>query len=135
MLEGNAAKGRKRVSFAIERCDELMIICGGRRSGKTTELIKHASKHNLYILCANKIRVKNVVEIAKELKLEIPFPITLSELPLKGRSIKEICVDDIDEILYQLLSIDVESFTVTESEIIKLKCSQNATDQKGDSNL
>jgi|GEM_PF-5688618 len=104
-----------------------MIICGGRRSGKTTELVKHASKHDMYILCANKVRVANILEIAKELELEIPFPITLSELPLKGRLIKRICVDDIDEILYRVLSIDVESFTVTESEIMKLRSTNKPT--------
>lgn len=85
-----------------------MYVIGGKRyCGKTTELIKVASKKNLYIVCASRDRVTNIVDTAEKLKLNIPFPITVDELPLRSRNIKDVLVDDLEAVLYQLIRKNV----------------------------
>ncbi|EPZ0458935.1 hypothetical protein ACXI9T_004202 [Bacillus paranthracis] len=79
-----------------------MMIGGRRACGKTTELIKKASANNLYIVCASKNRVMYVSDLAKKLDLDIPFPISVSELPLHGY-MKEVLVDDAEDVLSALI--------------------------------
>src|SRR5690625_774571 len=79
------------------------VIGGKRYCGKTTELIKRASKDNLYILCANRNMAQAVANRAEEMKVDIPFPITVSELPLQGYNIDEILIDEVEMVLQQLI--------------------------------
>lgn len=80
-----------------------MIIGGRRACGKTTELIKQSSKEHLYIVCADRNRLNVITQMAREMKLDIPFPITVDELPLRSPHIKEVLVDDVEAVLYQLI--------------------------------
>jgi len=78
-------------------------MIGGRRvCGKTTELIKKANKDNLYIVCANMERVRAVANLARKMEVDIPFPISVEELPLKG-FMKEVLVDDAEAVLSALI--------------------------------
>jgi EAL domain-containing protein (putative c-di-GMP-specific phosphodiesterase class I) len=79
-----------------------MMIGGKRACGKTTELIKVASEKHLYIVCADRNRVHVVSQMAREMKLNIPFPISVEELPLRGY-MDEVLVDDVEAVLYQLI--------------------------------
>lgn len=76
------------------------MIAGGKRNcGKTTELIKLASVKHLYIVCASREKVRYVAQLAKDLEIDIPFPVSVDELPLRSGYIKEVLVDDIEEVL------------------------------------
>lgn len=88
-----------------------MIIGGSRVCGKTTELIKIASKEDLYIVCADKRRVEFVVKMARELGCKIPFPITVDELPLRSGFIKNVLVDDVEAVLYRVIGKNVNVMT------------------------
>lgn len=79
-----------------------MMIGGRRVCGKTTTLIKKASANNLYIVCASKDRARSVSVLANELGLDIPYPISVSELPLKGY-MKEVLVDDVEAVLFAII--------------------------------
>ncbi|WP_310877054.1 hypothetical protein [Priestia megaterium] len=76
-----------------------MIIGGRRGCGKTKRLIEISSENNTYIVCADQNRLKHIVNMAKKMGLDIPFPITVSELPLRGSFIKEVLVDDAEDVL------------------------------------
>jgi hypothetical protein len=80
-----------------------MIIGGKRNCGKTTLLIKKASEEGLYIVCANRNRLRFITQMAKAMELDILFPITVEELPLRSSFIKEVLVDDVEAVLYQLI--------------------------------
>ncbi|QHE63977.1 hypothetical protein FHE72_23590 (plasmid) [Rossellomorea vietnamensis] len=80
-----------------------MMIGGKRACGKTTELIKKAGEEHLYIVCADRNRLRFVTQMAKEMEVDIPFPVTVEELPLRGSFIKEVLVDDVEAVLYQLI--------------------------------
>lgn len=80
-----------------------MIIGGKRGCGKTTELIRAAHKNNLYIICANSQRADNITKLAREMELSIPFPVTVDELPLRSNNIKEVLIDDMEDVLSELI--------------------------------
>ncbi len=80
-----------------------MLIGGRRVCGKTTELIKKANKEWLYIVCADRQRLQHILDTAKRLKLDIPFPIIADELPLRSHHVKAVLVDDIEDVLYQII--------------------------------
>lgn len=80
-----------------------MIACGRRGCGKTTELIKLASVNQLYIVCASRQRVEHVAQLARELELNIPYPISVDELPLRSGFIKEVLVDDMEDVLSAII--------------------------------
>lgn len=91
-----------------------MAILGGRPAcGKTTELIKMASEEQLYIVCLNRHRVKHIANMAREMKLDIPFPVTVDELPLKSPFIKEVLVDDLEDVLSHLVGKPIRQMTTS----------------------
>jgi hypothetical protein len=91
----------------------MMIAGGRRRCGKTTELIKLASVKHLYIVCASRERVRYVAQLAKELELDIPFPVSVEELPLKSGYIKEVLVDDMEDVLSYFIRKPIEAATTS----------------------
>lgn len=81
------------------------MLIGGRRScGKTTKLIKKANKERLYILCADTKRSQFITKMARDMELDIPFPITVRELPLRSPFINKVLVDDIEDVLTQIIN-------------------------------
>ena len=97
----------------------MKILRLNRGEGKTTELIKQSNKEWKYILCSNRAKLDLIIRTAKEMQLDIPFPIIVSELPIKGRYIKEILIDDFEGVLQALIGAKVDIAT-TSCEIINL---------------
>ncbi|KNE19661.1 hypothetical protein [Virgibacillus pantothenticus] len=89
------------------------IIGGKRCCGKTTELIKKASAEHLYILCPNKGMAKIIFNQAKDMGLDIPFPITIEDLPLHNPHIKEVLIDEVEMVLQQLIGIRVAEMSTS----------------------
>ncbi|MGG0667853.1 hypothetical protein ABE073_04905 [Lederbergia citrisecunda] len=90
------------------------MLVGGRRScGKTTELIKLASVKRLYIVCASRERVRYIERLANEMGLSIPFPISVDELPLRSVHIKEVLVDDIEDVLSYFIRKPIKHATTS----------------------
>lgn len=81
-----------------------MIIGGRRVCGKTSTLIKKAHEKQLYIICADRNRVSALIQQSRHMKLDIPFPVTVDELPLRSPYIKEVLVDDIESVLFRLIN-------------------------------
>ena len=99
----------------------MNIIYNGRGKGKTTELIKMSAEKNLYILVANRNSQREVFELARDLNLNIPFPITVEEYftsgKLRGSFINTILIDDADDILQQIFNtVIIDTITITDKE-------------------
>lgn len=92
---------------------EKMII-KPRQTGRTTELIKMAAENNLYIVTTDRQRALFIVKMARDLGLNIPFPITLRELPVCPYSsfIKEVLIDDADHILERCVGVKIKAITM-----------------------
>lgn len=89
--------------------DEIFI--GGRRTGRTTRMIKKAAENNIYIVVANRGRALCIDKMAREMGLSILFPITVWELKQMksciGRRIREVYVDDADAVLEEFIGTHV----------------------------
>ena len=57
----------------------MKIIHRARQMGKTTEIIKIAADTFSYIVCLNHREADRIAKLAKEMKLDIPLPISFDE--------------------------------------------------------
>ncbi|MEX3625784.1 hypothetical protein [Viridibacillus arvi] len=84
------------------------IIGGKRCCGKTHEMILKSNKDWLYIVCVNYQQVENIVTIAKSMKVDIPYPITVSELPIaRGANIKGVLIEEIEQVLEMFIKCPI----------------------------
>lgn len=102
----------------------MEILYGERGSGKTTELIRMSNERWIYIVCVNRQRVDNIVKMAEKMGLEIPYPICIAELPLKSPHIKEILIDDLEDLLWCITGKKINTVT-TSSDIMILNNNKN----------
>lgn len=94
------------------------IIMGGRRSGRTTELIKRSAETGAIIVVRDNLRGRHVQDLAKELDYDIPQVLTVSDLKLLSSIDKKgLLVDDIDAIIAQLFHYyPIEAVTMLETD-------------------
>lgn len=96
------------------------ILIGGSRTGKTVELIKRSAESGIYILVANRKRAEILVKQATDMKIYMPFPVTLQEWlsssdRFRGSSIYRdgLLIDDIDDVIRELfLPIEIKAVTL-----------------------
>lgn len=105
----------------------MKIISRPRQSGKTTELIKLASKGRYkLIVCLNQRDVDRVWKLILDLKKKKvikntpPQPIThqqfLDGCYARGMNIEAFLIDEIQELLKLLTPTEIEAITLTENE-------------------
>lgn len=97
------------------------IIIGKRGYGKTTKLIRRSSDENLYILVASGERAYQVAQMATEMGLTIPFPVTVDEYfrssKFRGSSIRRdgLLIDDADDVFQVIFAgISIKEITITD---------------------
>ena len=99
----------------------MKVIVTGRRGGKTTQAIKLAAEHFAYIVCRSLNEAHRIAEQAREMRLDIPLPITYSEF-LKGNfygfGVKAFVVEDVEFMLqhYFAKHVPIVGVTLTEEE-------------------
>lgn len=79
----------------------IKFIAGGRRSGRTTQIIKMAEEENAYILVSDHGRARSLCSLAEKLGYHIRFPITFHEF-WRARNtgyISKLLIDDADDLL------------------------------------
>lgn len=99
----------------------MKVIYQKPRSGKTTKLIQMSHDNWIYIVTVDEKRANNIAHMAYELKIDIPYPITLQEYlntKMRGSHIKKVLIDDADDILKNIFNT-VEIDTITMSKIEK----------------
>lgn len=95
----------------------MKVIFSGRRSGKTTEIIRAAKGKNEYIVCFSERECHRVFEIAKQLKININFPITMRELlahPSSQFAGQKLHIDNADLCLQSLTGIPVYTLSIND---------------------
>lgn len=76
-----------------------------RGGGKTMRMLYASEYHNAPILCTTCKHKQYIVDMAKRQNINIPEPITLSDIVNnRTTNINDILVDDMDYVLSQLLS-------------------------------
>ena len=86
----------------------MKILIAGRGQGKTLELVRRSNKEWKYIICKDEQRLKIIVETSEKLGLDIPWPITIRELPLRSPYIKRVLMDDLDSILEAIVGKPID---------------------------
>lgn len=98
----------------------MIVITGGRRSGKTSQIIRMSHEMNAYILVRSKQIARSVANTAEHMGLQIPYPITIHELKnLNSNSEirrKGILVDESLHVLEQFLGIRILGASVNIEE-------------------
>lgn len=93
------------------------VIIKGKQQGKTTEIIKKAKNHNGYIVCATKQECTRVFDLAREMKVNINFPISFNEF-LKGdyypEGVKKFHIDNAGLLIQEISKVKVETITIDE---------------------
>lgn len=96
----------------------MKIISKSRRMGKTTEIIKIAAENNSYIICPTHNDCIQIANRAREMGLDIPFPLTIDEFRNErwnAHGIKSFCVDDADKIIQMMAKgVPVTAISVNE---------------------
>ena len=90
-------------------------IIKARGDGKTTDLIQLSHETGAYIVCRSQETCSMISAMAREQKLDIPFPITYQEF-LEGRygmRISGFLIDDADELLQRLSRVPIDAITMT----------------------
>jgi ABC-type Mn2+/Zn2+ transport system ATPase subunit len=88
----------------------MNIITGSRRSGKTTKMIRLAAERGGYIVCRGHSEAHRIATIARELGVDINFPISYDDFikrRYRGCNIKEFYIDDIEAMLVRMSTVTV----------------------------
>lgn len=100
----------------------MKIINLGRQQGKTTRLLYASEFNDIPILCATYQQKRYLIDMAKELRLNIPEPIYVGEIA-KGSDMmdKDILIDEAPWVLQMLLKNmgmrgNVKAITLTSDE-------------------
>lgn len=112
-LDRQEAITRKECEYAA-RCrnrdgERMQFITGGRGSGKTTKLIQMSHDYWMYIVCSNRRAADNIAHMAREMKIDIPNPVSFEELPCSSRFIEEVLVDDADILIEKFIEAHVRA--------------------------
>lgn len=96
------------------------IISGGRYCGKSSELVRRSAATGIYILVVNRKRAEQLADLAQEMGLYIPFPVTIREYfegnKFRGSSLERdgIYIDDVDDIVKSIFStVEIKAVTFT----------------------
>ena len=91
----------------------MEIVFRARQSGKTTELIRRSAETGSYVTA------KYVTQMAANLGVVIPFPLTFEEFVSKqylARGIRSVCVDDVDELIRYISGVPIEAVALSSHE-------------------
>ena len=90
------------------------LIIGKRQTGKTELLIKESAEKQIPIICMSSSHSKEIERRAKEMGLDIPYPVPASYTGLKEfiRPYNSVIVDDATVILRYLLGKNIDAIAI-----------------------
>lgn len=102
----------------------MKVICGGRRTGRTTKLIEMAAEAEArrevsYIVCLNQKEARRIANQATSMDLNIGFPVTFDEFrhqQLAGQNIQNLFIDNAEFLLQSFTPIRIKAITITDEE-------------------
>ena len=90
----------------------MRIFNLGRGKGKTIRMLYASEFNNTPIVCDNDTRKRYLIETAKCMNLNIPEPISISDIicgRTKGKKFNKILVDEIDNVLREILRFTISA--------------------------
>ncbi len=97
----------------------MQIISRKRRMGKTTELIRMSAETFAYIVVPTKNDASKVSQMAREMGLDIPFPLSFDEFirgQYYGKNIKGFLIDNADMLLqYMSKGVAIKAISLNDN--------------------
>ena len=97
------------------------VTIGKRGTGKTTKLIQRSAREGSYILTSTAFRALEILDAARDMGLNIPYPVTLHDYfhnnKFSSSTIqrKGILIDDVDAVVVALFAgIPIHEMTMTD---------------------
>jgi hypothetical protein len=106
-----------RVATEKLRRNYMKIISKNRGEGKTTELIKLSAETGYRIVVHDDHLVKIISEKAKEMNLEVPFPISKQQINLKQFSEETFLIDELE--LFVDSSNKIHAATINKENVVE----------------
>lgn len=101
----------------------MKYALGGRGNGKTARLIKFSAETGCCIVAQSEIQAHEIFKRAKEMRYDIPYPITVEDLTDRERMqglndpfYNGVIVDNAEHILQQILKVPVTALSMTVHE-------------------
>lgn len=103
----------------MKEINTMEIILKSRGAGKTTDLIRKSAKSKAYIICFSQDEAHNIVHLANNMGLKIPFPISYREFlneQYYAKGIKSFLIDNADGLLQFIAkNVRIEAITLTKT--------------------
>lgn len=97
----------------------MKVIARPRQGGKTTELVRLAAEEFLYVVCPDQRQVRYVAQMARDMGLDIPLPMTWGEF-LRGdyhsKGVKGFVIDNLDLCIQEMTHVPVRAVSLTDSD-------------------
>ena len=92
------------------------VIADKRQSGKTTKLIIESAETGFYIVTQDHSSAYTLSEVAADMGLNIPFPLTYDEFINRlyyGAGVKGVLVDNADMLIQYISTVTVHTITIS----------------------
>lgn len=95
----------------------MKLYVNGRGSGKTMWAMLESARTRVPILAFSREHKQNIVKMASDFGIDIPESVTIEDLNVTGKSkVKEVIVDEAQELLQRMLEVKITGLTMTDSE-------------------
>lgn len=95
----------------------MKLYVNGRGSGKTMWAMLESARTRVPILAFSREHKQNIVKMVLDFGIDIPEPVTIEDLNATGKSkVKEVIVDEAQELLQRMLEVKITGLTMTDSE-------------------
>ena len=97
----------------------MKVYARPRQGGKTTELIRLAAEEFLYVDSPDQAQVRYVARTARDMGLDIPFPLTWQEFTsgrYEGKGINGFVIDNLDMCIQQMTTVPVRAVSLTDAD-------------------
>ena len=97
----------------------MNVYARPRRGGKTTELVRLAAEEFLYVVCPDRQQVRYVQRVARDMGLDIPFPMTWGEFlrgDYRSKGVKGFVIDNLDLCIQQMTTVPVRAVSLTDAD-------------------
>lgn len=88
------------------------LIIGDRQTGKTSKLIRISAAEGRYIVVPTEGMKRSVARQAREMGLNIPYPVCSAELPFHVRFHSSVLVDEAQMLLETIIGAPISAMTV-----------------------
>ncbi len=95
----------------------MKIICKGRGRGKTYELICISNEKQIPIITATQFEADRIANVANDLGIDIPRPVSISSFVAEERYPMEILVDEAFDCLAAILKCDIDAITIPKEKV------------------